>query len=510
MLLSPEKVPSLSFGTAVKLEPLDSALDFSHGVSLEVNPSSSLSGTRDTSTFFLSPLGSGALAARDYSSLLLATPSFRSLQNKPTGAPLSKASSTLLFDTHSLPPTSSLLTDTPSFVGLKGMDPPAGAGRLQTPSPPPEPTPREPRPSLDSTRTSSTNRSVTVQRLALDLPLSRSSSLSVLIHALEDAAPGWYQSLMESAMPREAPGTLSDTSTEVSPSTSRHVDCAGDSDTLSIGLPANMLASLDALERIATQVRRLPAPRPKTKLFEDLETSLFCPRSIVPEPATKPPEDQLASPPLTPTEDDHESTHSLNNFIPSHRREETVVPQRNVDIQRGPTVRPNRATYGSATPSRIAVSNIANHPKLTRTLGLNNLTPSRLPTPTATPKRRTSSAAVPVFDPTPISSNHILANTLQKKASVKSLKAPKTPKAPAGLKTFFRGRPPVPPLPMSLPEAYCDYNDDESPTRRPPMKYRFSEVGLRREDRRIDGARRHWSTHDPSRRCVDADSFLPM
>ncbi|KAI0674212.1 hypothetical protein C8Q78DRAFT_1075883 [Trametes maxima] len=509
MLSSPEKVPSLSFGAAVDMEPLGSALDFSHGMSLEIDPSSSLSGTRDTSTFFLSPLGSGALAARDYSSLLLTTPSFRSLQNKPTGAPLSKASSTLLFDAHSLLPAPSLLTDTPSFIGLKGMDPPAGAGRLQTPSPPPEPTPREPRPSLDSTRTSSTNRSVTVQRLALDLPLSRSSSLSVLIHALEDAAPGWYQSLMESAMPREAPGTPSDASTEVSPSISRHVGCAGDSDALTIGLPASMLASLDALERIATQVQRLPTPRSKTKSFEELETSHFRSGSILPAPATKPPEDQLASPPLTPTEDDHESTHSFNNFTPSHRREETVVPQRNVDTPRASLIRSDRASYSSATPSRIAVSNIANHPKLTRTLGLNNLTPSRLPTPTATPKRRSSSTAGPPYDPIPFPTGHMPANALQKKASAKSLKAPKTPKAPAGLKTFFRARPPVPPLPMSLPVMHCDYDEEESPVRKPPMKYRFSEAGLRREDRRIDGARRHWSTHDPSR-CVDADSFLPM
>lgn len=155
-------------------------------------------------------------------------------------------------------------------------------------------------------------------------------------------------------------------------------------------------------------------------------------------------------------------------------------------------------------PNPVAVSNIANHPKLTRTLGLNALTPSRLPT-LSTPRRRTVTATASTHPPPHPLPYKPVPPTLNKKASSKSLKAPKTPKTPGALKSIFRGRasaPPVPPLSFAPP----DYDDVESPARKPPpLVYRFSEAGpLRREDRRIDGVRRHFSTP------ADADSFLVM
>lgn len=478
---------------------------FRHRTHWNERKTTTLDGADIASGVLLSSLGTGTLTAHNPSglgsSLLLATPSFRSMQVKSTNTTLPKASSTLLFESHSLGPGPSLLSNTPSFLGLKGMGS-LPLGEALTASP--ERLRREPRSSSDSMRSPTTNRNVTVQRLALDLPLSRSSSLSVFLHALEDAAPGWYQSLMDSATPQESDSP----SANSIPTRTQRSDVGSASSCH--GLPLDMLASLDALEALVTEVQRLPHPRPTPKPSQDIddEAAFFSSRRTR-ESTARPSKAQLASPPLTPTQDEQGRQPSFPRPAspPRRRRRETTAGTlRGDETPRASSVSSARDPRASMPPiptsTGVAVCNIANHPKLTRTLGLSALPPSRLPTP-STPRRRTATATA--HPPPPPIPYEPVPPTLNKKASSKSLKAPKTPKAPGALKSIFRGRasaPPVPPLSF----APSDYDEAESPARKPPpLVYRFSEAGpLRREDRRIDGARRHFSTP------ADADSFLVM
>ncbi|KAI0360778.1 hypothetical protein OH77DRAFT_1493171 [Trametes cingulata] len=408
------------------------------------------------------------------------------MQAKPSGHTLSKGSSTFLLESHSLQPGHSLLSNTPSFLGLKDAD---------VYDPPPEPKPREPRPSLDSVRSCSTNRSVTVQRLALDLPLSRSSSLSVLLHALEDTAPGWYQSLMDSASPREASGSPANPPIILTPSTStRSADADDNSSSSSLrGLPADMLASLEALEALALHVRQLPMPRPKTRLFEDTE-AIFYSSGRSAERRADSSTAQLTSPPLTPTEEPHEP--QLPMFLLRQRR---ATMGSHLPPGTSQSAQPSSDRTHHSAPSyrvhQVAATNIVNHPKLTKTLGLGSSNASRLPTPITPSRRQTMNVQESAVERTP--------PTVLKKASLKSLKAPKTPKA---LQSIFRPRPSAPPLPNPVP----DYDEDDSPVRKLPLTYRFSEVGLRREDRRIDGIKRHVNSEASSRRPADPGSFLFM
>ncbi|KAI0366014.1 hypothetical protein BV20DRAFT_1038621 [Pilatotrama ljubarskyi] len=442
---------------------------------------------------------SGKNALHHVPSLLLATPSFISMQAKPTYTPLSKGSSTFLLDPHSLKPGRSLLSDTPSYLGLKGIDVEASTWPPKSYEPPADPKPREPRPSLDSTRSSSTNRSVTVQRLALDLPLSRSSSLSVLLHALEDTAPGWYQSLMESASPREASAATMAASVQLPPSMSNGTSDVAEAPMFAqYGLPADMIASLDALEAIAVKVRQLPVPRPRTRLFLDAETVFGQPEDSV-EPSTRPRETYLTPPPLIDTGDACESEPPFGHNDHSslmHRQRRATLGSNVAPVGHRPKSKSSDRTHNSAPSYRVhqvAASNIVKHPKLAKTLGLGSAAaPSRLPTPTTPSRRQTLNVPQLAVEHIP--------PAVQKKASLKSLKAPKTPKA---LQSIFRSRPSAPPLPVP------DYDEDDSPVRKPPLTYRFSEAGLRREDRRIDGMKRHCSS-ETSRRYVDPDSFLFM
>ncbi|KAI0659089.1 hypothetical protein C8Q70DRAFT_149238 [Cubamyces menziesii] len=428
---------------------------------------------------------------------LAAPPCGTSQQSNTPSASLSRANSTSALDPRSLLSGQALLSDTPSFPGLRESDGPL-TNEVQTPSPSFEPTPCPLRPSYDCTRRSSSNRSVTVQRLALDLPLSPSGSLSALIHALEDAAPGWYQSLMEHAVPQEVPE--SPTITSLAPllpsrqTTLTDIDC----DAGSCGLPPDMLYALDALESLSARVRQFPLPGYLPKLLGNICLSPFHCGSDIDPSIMSPSSAQLASPPSTPTEDEHEShpsgsRASLPSVVNRGRSASSLhVAPGAQHLSRASA----RTIYRSEPPHKLAVSNIVNHPKLTKTLGLS--TPSRLPpsVPQTPAKHHSRQGAVPQDDGSP-------PRTLHKKASTKSLKTPKTPRT---LKSIFRQRPPpVPPLP--------DYDEDESPVRKPPVKYRFSEysVGLRREDRRIDGTsvNRHFSSgHTATRKAVDPDSFL--
>ncbi|KAH9846383.1 hypothetical protein C2E23DRAFT_580329 [Lenzites betulinus] len=471
--------------------------------------------TDDTPGFSLPSLGTATLATgeRCGSSLLLATSSFLSMESKSHNVPFSKTTSTFLLDSRSLLPGPSLLSDTPSFLKLANIHAPKAAAAPLALTSSPEFTLREPRASLDSTRSSPTNRSVTVQRLALDLPLSCSSSLSVFLQALEDAAPGWYQSLMDSAVPRESESLLT-ASAPSSPSSTRyqaHHD--PNSDAPYHGLPPDMMESLDALEAIASRVQCLPLPRSRRKVREDIivEEDAYFRSSRTRQSTVRPAEAQLASPPLTPTdpEGDHERPPpSPWAATPQHRRRrETTGSQRPPEF----LGRPPTSSRISSNPTQSytpAMSNVANHPKLARTLGLGATTPSRLPTPSA-PYTRPPSVPAPPAEP-------LLPLTLNKKASSRSLKTP-TPKTPKAFKSIFRPRmsaPPVPPLTSFAPE----YDEADSPVRRPPLaSYRFSEAGLRREDRRIDDAKRHFSSGNAPRVSVgrhacaaDADSFLVL
>ncbi|KAI0816869.1 hypothetical protein BC628DRAFT_1106476 [Trametes gibbosa] len=463
--------------------------------------------TDDTSGFLLPSLGANALATGDRcgSSLLQATPSFLSMESKSTNVSFPKTSSTFLLDSHSLLPGPSLLADTPSFIKLTGLHTRCTATPIALTSSP-EFTLREPRSSLDSTRSVPTNRNVTVQRLALDLPLSCSSSLSVFLQALEEAAPGWYQSLMDSAIPRDSEPSMTPTIQSCPPSARDGVD-DGYHDSSCPGLPPDMMESLGALEAIAACVQNLPRPRLKPKVQKIIEVEDICFDSCRSRQSTvRPAEGQLASPPLTPIEGEqgHQPSFPRAPSPQRRRRRETTGSQHPHKIA-GRLSSSSCISSNPTLPFTPAMSNVANHPKLARTLGLGATTPSRLPTPTA-------SRPCPASTPYPLADIPV-PHALSKKASSKSLKAPKTPKA---FKSIFRSRasaPPVPPLSFA-PE----YDEAESPTRKPPLMYRFSEAGLRREDRRIDDARRHFSS-DGARRAgtgrhafaaADADSFLVL
>ncbi|KAI0330673.1 hypothetical protein GY45DRAFT_1323427 [Cubamyces sp. BRFM 1775] len=437
------------------------------------------------------------LAARKRSSSfqLAPSPCGTSHQRHTTNTALSRASSTFLLESRSLLSGQTLLSYSPSFTGLRDADSPV-LSEVGTPSPSLEPTPRPLRPSYECTRRSSSNRSVTVQRLALDLPPSPSGSLSALIHALEDAAPGWYQSLMEHAVPQEVPE--SPTITAFAPPLPSHqpmstyVDC----DDEPYGLPPDMLYALDALESLSARVRQLPLPDYPPKLLGDICLSPFHCGNLI-EPIMGPYSAQLASPPSTPPEDEHErhpsggraSLPSLPSYLTGKR---SITSLHTTPWAQPQHPSSDRTVYHSDPPHRLAVSNIVNHPKLTKTLGLSAA--SSVP---KTPAKQHSQEIVPLDGGSP-------PRTLHKKASAKSLKTPKTPRS---LRSIFRQRPPpVPPLP--------DYDEDESPVRKPPLKYRHSEhaAGLRREDRRIDGMsmNRHYSTDhaSPMGKAVDPDSFL--
>ena len=137
------------------------------------------------------------------------------LSMKPFDDPCMQDTTSLFLDPHSLQPGQSLLSDTPSYLGLvstRSGELPSRPSRSHSqtmvrPTPPPTTVPtRQTIPSNgDCSRLTNHNRGVTVQQLALEIPMSRSSSgsLSTLIHALEDASPGWYQSLMDSALPNQ-------------------------------------------------------------------------------------------------------------------------------------------------------------------------------------------------------------------------------------------------------------------------------------------------------------------
>ncbi|OSD07917.1 hypothetical protein PYCCODRAFT_1430102 [Trametes coccinea BRFM310] len=246
------------------------------------------------------------------------------------------------------------------------------------------------------------------------------------------------------------------------------------------GLSADMLASLDALEAVAARVRQLPVPRPKNRVFADIGAAFVCspdPTETTFKSSYMP---QLVSPPSTPTEDQQRRRQASSA---------TLSPEKTPRMRS----RSSSATsYRSASTHTIAVSNIVNHPKLSKTLGLGTVVPGAN---SAQAKQPDSSVQVSAAE---------VPHVLHKKASAKSLKTPKTPKT---LKSIFRSRPP--PVP-SLP----DYDEVDSPVRKPPLKYRFSDGSvLRREDRRIDSVmslKRPFGSDSAPGRHVDADSFLFM
>lgn len=398
---------------------------------------------------------------------------------KSTPRRVSQASSTFFFDSHSLSPGQSLLCDDPSFIGLKDLDdvyPHATPPRTTPPRPPSrlQSTSSNPRPSLDSTHSASSNRGITCTRLALDLPLarSRSSSLSALIKALEDASPGWYQSLMDGTIPEgglDSPlSTSQNTSPQTSPSSSLPDSPVHKHDIASAsreGLPPDMLTHLAEMEELALQIKRMPTPRRRT-LRPDIAQSLrFVPAngSTAGSYLTLP----LASPPSSLEED--------------HLREATARPISAHSSPRDPGLTDGASATSLSpprSPSRSPVSptphsaanNIAQHPKLTKTLGLNSVSSGGVrPAAKLSITRVDGSSAAPsasLAHPYRLPS-HLAPAAPSKRASSNPPAPPKSLKFPS----LFRRRPsmPVVPLqdPVPMPSGNTTTTHSRKSTRRP-------------------------------------------
>ena len=449
------------------------------------------------------------------------------LHPKSTPRPLSQASSTFLFDIHSLSPGQSLLSDAPSFLELKNLDdiylqitPPRATS--SQPIAPPSSLSYQPRPSLESTRSTSSNRGISVRQLALDLPIarSRSSSLTELIRALEDASPGWYQSLLDSALPRSAsPSPLSTpASSRSSSSPSPGSLCPSDpqdsptrksSRTAKLGesLSQNLLFHIAALEDLAAQVRRLPPPRPRTLVPEVVDTLLFTSQKDVAVEihATRPP---------------------LTSFPRLEPRNAILVPPSDgylpdsfgeVSLASSPPSRSDSLRSVSSTSPQAVIANVTNHPKLAKTLGLRSTSSHRVLRPPAKPVTqpgddRPSRTSLPPATVTPPSA---ALPPLPKKASQNSSKSPKSLKFNA----LFRRRPSMPTEPPAAPEGPIPDPHSRRAGRRaatlstPAEHYGGGTTSVRSKSGRHFSAGASLAashTHLPQRRVYPADSFLQM
>ncbi|KAH9919473.1 uncharacterized protein BXZ73DRAFT_80345 [Epithele typhae] len=420
---------------------------------------------------------------------------------------LPSASSTFFLETHSLSSNHSLLSDIPSFNNLRNLDDvypqyaspsPARSQAISlTQSTKSRP---QPRPSMESNRSSSSHRAVTVQQLALDLPLarSRSSSLSALIRALEDASPGWYQSLMDSVIPQGGPPSPKEsplTSPPQSPATSPprsspatpwtspsrspevsesllkesqphlwdNTPLLEEDESSEDGLPPDMLAHLEELEQLAIEIGLLPHPRPPT-LDGDALDSLFL------------------HPAKSDSVDPFEAHHcGLFASLEERSYEKTVRPSSSRPSSdtssSGPaspqsSLSPASQHAFSPSPS-TAKANLVQHPKLAKTLGLDEAGPSTpiMRSPGLFKTRRSSRGlSTPMSSPTkpspakpsPTKSSPTKSSPT-KSPPTRSIRAPATPvvtaprkepstppKTPRTLKlhAFFRRRPSMPAQPL--------------------------------------------------------------
>ncbi|KAI0746666.1 hypothetical protein C8Q80DRAFT_787324 [Daedaleopsis nitida] len=478
-----------------------------------------------------------------------------SVMRRATGNATGDASTTLFTSSHFLLSDQSLLVDIPSTFSTiqdtldslidaqEDSEPPPGTSHApirthstSIPIPTPlsvptlfsQPIAREPRPVYEPER-----RGMTVQQLALDLPLSRSrsSSLSALIHALEDASPGWYQSLMDSASSCDE--SLSPLSTDGSPM--RHhqslltppwSDESFDHNVPTLASSSSSSSALgdvlEELELLAIRIARLPIPRPHTLALEVVETVFFPPSS-------------LPSPPPCPTRhtsrSESRSPH-LTDGRARRERQSTVVPGTPRALARG-RLSFRRAASAQIVPSISSGSSIgddndndtdkpagtepARRPKLNRALGLRSFpSASRLLAPapkTPSWRKRDSSRPRVVTEcapPVPLPIATVATPDVQTKEA-----APKTPRS-AKFQSIFRIRPPpVPPVPVQVQD--CDVGENAGLPTPPTFRrgVRLSEPPLRRLNRASPPIKnvRHFSSNvgpPPSLPQGTLGSFLPM
>lgn len=479
--------------------------------------------------------------APDHLAFLSNTPSPLSAANKSNDDSFARASTTFFLDAHSLPPSHSLLTTTPSFLGLQDMpispvrthwDSSATPPRLFRPQAQPmsittsrqiqQTISSDAGPTLEPMRTS-VNRGVTVQQLALDLPMSRSrsGSLTALVRALEDASPGWYQSLMDSALPRAGSLSPLSPSPQIPPVVVRQVPRTPPSPTrptnrgqdrelgaLFGSSSSSTFGDLEELEALALTISRLPIPRPGTMALDIVETVFFQPSSI-PLPEQVAPH-SWASPPNSPNEDTHHSAAVQGATLSG---EQSLL--HDASCGQALSTASSASSCNSTAPPQPAAANFAHYPKLTKTLGLRSvpsLSSLLAPAPkTPSWRKRSSSRSrasteavpqVPAFPP----SLPAYPKTPTKKAGA----LPKTPKS-AKLQSFFRRRPTAPPVPI---QEY-DLGDSARPLVFRPSH--LSEPGIYRLARGSPPGKsvRHFSTAPelpplPPQQHSTLGSFLPM
>ncbi|KAI0708106.1 hypothetical protein C8T65DRAFT_650614 [Cerioporus squamosus] len=327
------------------------------------------------------------------------------------------------------------------------------------PLPVPLPVPiRQPiSPLEDRPRLSCSNRGVTVRQLALELPMSRarSGSLSTLIHALEDASPGWYESLMDNALPQSGSSILSypvnvPSTKAPRPPLRRRNEGAHSSAPLD-GLPDDMLVDLAELEALALTVGRLPIPRPRTMALEVAATALFSSSVAPPLPSRHV---SSRSPHLTPLEEERERQLTVRYAATVQTQER----HQHVDSASS-SPRSEQHDYSCASRDAIqpAITNLAHHPKLTKTLGMRSSLPAAsrflAPAPRTPSWRAGRHSAIPRVSTQTTTRAH--PPPLPQEDMKAPQKAPQTPhktQKQRNLHSLFRRRPSAPPMPMQPPE----------------------------------------------------------
>ncbi|KAI1798299.1 hypothetical protein LXA43DRAFT_1176693 [Ganoderma leucocontextum] len=412
------------------------------------------------------PTGGSPLLAHD-------SPSLASSRNKPLDDPFSRTSPTLILGPRSFSPTQSLLDDTHSLLELYGavenprvsvryssslLDSPSLLHSHFQPTVAPDSLPKPITmkqtikseandPLVQNTRRSRTsaNRRVTVHRLALGLPqaCSRSNSLSAFITALENASPGWCQSLMDSTLPQSGSGSpqapkLAPPSDSSSGSLGSQPDDSGSAST--DGLQCNILETLDELEELAAVVRCLPIPRPRTMTLDEVATAFFPPANSTPISGRR----HYTLPAVVSCSSSLiqlRGRKSTPTIMSEDSFEESASPERS-----SPSDTAGALRY-TPDPNQPAIDNLVYHPKLARTLGLQSL-PSwgapdlapRTPSPQRLQSPPTSSWSDSQPNRSPLGRAPPLPQTPEKASHLNPFKTPKSLR----LTSLFRRRPSTP------------------------------------------------------------------